>query len=143
MRPDNHPALVTALSQPRLRRYNVTSTEYETSAEDAVIAFIFADSLPTSCLSQHALRIMASRSLPYLLLLLYKDIIVSATTIFHVYTDATCKNLYATVQTDTSAGNGLCGEFATSLNSASPVSVDDGCSGIYHALLGFLRPRLY
>ena len=77
---------------------------------------------------------MASRSLSYLLFLLYKDIIVSATTIFHLYTDASCKTLYATVETDTSAGNGQCGEFATSLNSASSAFVDDGCSGIYHAL---------
>lgn len=81
---------------------------------------------------------MASRSLPYFVLLLYKGIIVSAATAFHLYTDLTCKILYATVQTDTSAGNGQCGEFATSLNSASSVSVDDGCSGIYLTLLGLL-----
>lgn len=84
---------------------------------------------------------MASRSLSYLLFLLYKDIIVSAATIFLVYTDASCKTLYATVETDTSAGNGQCGEFGTSLDSASSAFVDDGCSGIYHALCGLLTTK--
>lgn len=84
---------------------------------------------------------MASLSSSYLLLLLYKDIIVSATTIFHVYTDASCKALYATVETDTRAGNGQCGEFTTSLNSASSGFIDDGCSGIYHALCELLTTK--
>lgn len=130
IRSDNDPALVTPHSQPSLVSYDVTSTEAETSAEDTSIPSIFADSLPTPCLSQHELQVMASRSLPYLLLLLCKIIIVSATTIFHLYTDASCQTLYATIDTDTSAGNGQCGEFTTSLNSASSAFVDDGCGGI-------------
>ena len=84
---------------------------------------------------------MASRSLSYFLLLLYRDIIVSATSTFHVYTDASCKTLYATVETDTSAENGQCGEFMTSLNSASSAFVDDGCSGIYHAFCTLLTTK--
>ena len=80
---------------------------------------------------------MASRALPYVLLLLLllrldKDIVVSATTTVLFYTDASCKTPYATVQTDTDAGNGQCGIFPTAINSASSIAIDYGCSGNHH-----------
>ena len=81
---------------------------------------------------------MASRSLLSVLLLLRlcKDTIVSATTTVLFYTDASCKTPYATVQTDTDAYNGQCGEFPTAINSASSIAIDYGCSGIYPAFPG-------
>lgn len=80
---------------------------------------------------------MAWRCLHYVLILLYLHdiIIVSATTLVYFYTDASCKTLYATVQTDTDSENGQCGEFATFINSASSSIIDYGCSGIHHASL--------
>ncbi len=87
---------------------------------------------------------MALRTLPFVLLLihLYKEIIVSATTTVQYYSDASCKTPYATVQTDTDAGNGQCGEFDTAINSASSSAIDYGCSGNYHASLEFLSTKI-
>lgn len=73
---------------------------------------------------------MALRSLTYLLLIIrpYKDTIVSATTTVLFFTDASCKIPYGTVETDTDAGNGQCGELAVSINSARSSAIDYGCS---------------
>lgn len=78
---------------------------------------------------------MAGRYLPVALILLHLHNIipVSATTSVRFYTDSSCKTLYATVYTDTDLGNGQCGEFSTFINSASSSTIDNGCSGIYHA----------
>lgn len=92
-----------------------------------------ADSWP---LSHHERTVMAPRRdscLRYALVLLsqlHNIFLVSATTTVHFYTDASCKNLFATIKTDTDVGNGQCGEFSTSINSASPVFVNNGCGGI-------------
>lgn len=92
-----------------------------------------ADSWP---LSHHERTVMAprrDRCLRYALVLLsqlHNIFLVSATTTVHFYTDAPRKNLFATIKTDTDVGNGQCGEFSTSINSASPVFVNNGCGGI-------------
>lgn len=67
--------------------------------------------------------------------------IVSATTTVHFYLDDSCESVYATVKTDTNAGDGQCGEFATSIYSARSVYVDDGCSGIYPTSLDILSSK--
>ena len=66
-----------------------------------------------------------------ILLFLHHNLLVSATTTVYFYTDASCNDLYATVQTDTNAGNGQCGEVAAGVNSAKSGDIDGGCSGIY------------
>lgn len=91
------------------------------------------------------------RCLRYALVLLsqlHNIFLVSATTTVHFYTDASCKNLFATIKTDTDVGNGQCGEFSTSINSASSVFVNDGCGGIYLPIylpkpLTHLHPRIH
>lgn len=91
----------------------------------------YSDTLP---LSNHERKAMALWYLPQNLLLLSQlsgILIVSATTTIHFYTDASCKSLYATIQTDTNAANGQCGEFTADINSVSSVFVDNGCGGIY------------
>lgn len=88
-------------------------------------------------LSHHERTVMAprrDRCLRYALVLLsqlHNIFLVSATTTVHFYTDASCKNLFATIETDTDVGNGQCGEFSISINSASSVFVNNGCGGIY------------
>ncbi|KAL9074349.1 MAG: hypothetical protein Q9161_002335 [Pseudevernia consocians] len=58
---------------------------------------------------------------------------VYATNILHFYTDTSCTTLYATIPTNTNAGNGQCGELTPSLiNSASSVVIDNGCYGTAH-----------
>ena len=133
IKPGTDPALLTP--QSCLTRSNVTSAENAISAEDTPIAFAFADPLPTSGLFDPELRAMAGRYLPVALILLHLHNIipVSATTSVRFYTDSSCKTLYATVYTDTDLGNGQCGEFSTFINSASSSTIDNGCSGIYHA----------
>lgn len=81
---------------------------------------------------------MASRSLPYILLLLYlnRGIIVDGTTTVYFYSDALCTTLYATVETDSQAGNGLCGLLTA--NSAMSGSWDNGCSGTHRTSLELL-----
>ena len=64
-----------------------------------------------------------------LLLHLHSDMLASATTSIVLYTDDACQDIYVIVQTDTRAGDGHCGE-ANGTNSASPIMIDLGCSGI-------------
>ena len=91
----------------------------------------YSDTLPLSNHERKAMALWCSPRKLILLLQLSGILIVSATTTVHFYTDASCKSLYATIQTDTNVANGQCGEFATDINSASSVFVDNGCGGIY------------
>ena len=117
--------------------HNVTSAENLCDLNDDRLerpSTPYSDTLP---LANHEREAMAPWCLSQTLLLfsqLSGILIVSATTTVHFYTDASCKSLYATIQTDTNVGNGQCGEFATDINSASSVFVDNGCGGIYPTL---------
>ena len=91
-------------------------------------------------------------AMPWLILIclwqLHSILTVSATTTVGFYADASCKNLYATIHTDTNVGDGLCGELPANINSASSIFVDDGCTGIQipncrhiHAVMYFLPSK--
>ena len=76
---------------------------------------------------------MAGRYLLHaLVLLLLYDRMAVAETWIHFYTDASCEALYAAVLMGTNATDGMCGTFGLSINSASSISIDHGCSGMYH-----------
>ena len=87
---------------------------------------------------------MVTRSFYNLLLplLFYKGIIVAATTTIHFFTDTSCQDLYATVQTDTNAHDGQCGDFPIFIRGASSGGIDNGCYSIYHSRLDGLSSKV-